>query len=128
MLRHRWAWAKARIRRVGEQLLLHQASTTEQPRPDRTNGNAEDFGGRFVRLVFYIHNNQSGAKWFRDLAEGLADGRTEIEAGKHFLEPVLGSERVQRANSRRVNLRRVQLDGGACAFARTQEHVSANGE
>ena len=119
MLHRRRAWAKARIRRVGEQLLLHQASTTEQPRPDRTNGNAEDFGGRFVRLVFYIHNNQSGAKWFRDLAESLADGRAEIEASKHFFESVPGSERVQRAHSRRVDLGPIQLDGGTGAFART---------
>ena len=119
MLHRRGAGAKARIRRVGEHLLLHQASTTEQPRPDRTNWNAEDFGGRFVRLVFYIHNNQSGAKWFRDLTESLADGRAEIEASKHFVESVLGSERVQRANSRRFNLRCVQLDCGTDAFART---------
>jgi hypothetical protein len=119
MLHRRGAWAKARIRRVGEQLLLHQASTTEQPRPDRTNRNAEDFGRRFVRLVFYIHNNQSGAKWFRDLTESLADGRAEIEASKHLVESVLGSERVQRANSRGVNLRCVQLDCGTDPFTRT---------
>jgi hypothetical protein len=116
---HRCArWAKARIRRVGEQLLLHQASTTKQPRPDRTDRNAEDFGGRFVRLVFYIHNNQSGAEWFRNLTQSLADRRAKIEPSEHFVESVLGSQRVQRADSRRVNLGCIQLDGGACAFAR----------
>lgn len=119
MLDHRGAWAKARVRRVGEQLLLHEASTTEQPGPDRANRNTKDFGGRFVRLVFYIHNNQSGAEWFRDLAQSLADCRAEVEPGEHLVESILGRERVQRADSGRVNLGCVQLDGRACAFART---------
>ena len=92
MLGHDATWAEARILSVGEQLLLHQASTTEQPRPDRANRNAENLGGRFVRLVFYIHNNQSGAEWFRDLAQSLADGWAQVEPGEHFVESILGGE------------------------------------
>lgn len=111
--------AEASVDRVSEQLLLHEASTTEQPRPDRTNRNAEDFGGRFVRLIFYIHNNQRGAEWFRDLIQRLADRRSEVEAGEHFVVAVSRHGRIQRPDGCRIDFGCVQLDGRPTPFSRT---------
>ena len=111
-----------------EQLLLHEASTTEQPRPDRTNRHTEDLGGRFVRLVFYIHNNQRGAEWFRNLVQRIADRRPKVQAGKHLIMPVSSGGRVERPDRDGIDLGRIQLDRRPRPFARTQEHVAANGE
>jgi hypothetical protein len=104
---------------VREQLLLHEASTTEQPRPDRTNRNTEDLGGRFVRLVFYIHNNQRGAEWFRNLVQRIADRRPKVQPGEHLIVTVSSGGRVERPDRYGVDLSRIQLDRRSRSFART---------
>jgi hypothetical protein len=102
-----------------EQLLLHEASTTEQPRPDRTNRHTEYLGGRFVRLVFYIHNNQRGAEWFRNLVQRVADRRPEVQPGEHLIVTVSSGGRVERPHCYGVDLSRIQLDRRSRSFART---------
>lgn len=102
-----------------EQLLLHEASTTEQPRPDRTNRHTEDLSGRFVRLVFYIHNNQRGAEWFRNLVQRLADRRPKVQPGEHLIVTISGGGRIERADRYGVDLSRIQLDRRSRSFART---------
>lgn len=120
--------AEASVDRVSEQLLLHKASTTEQPGPHRTNRNAENFGGRFVRLIFYIHNNQCGAEWFRDLIQRLADRRSEIEPREHLVVAVSGHSRIQRPDCSCVDFGGVQLDSRPAPLSRTEKNVAADGE
>lgn len=109
-------------------MLLHKASTTEQPRPHRTNRHSENLGGRLVRLVFYIHNNQRGAEWFRNVVQRLRDRWSQIESCEHFVEAVLDRCRVQRTDRRRIHLGGVQLDRRSRPLARSEEDVAANRE
>src|SRR6185503_21370911 len=73
---------------VVEQLLLHQTSSSEQPGTNRTNRHAEHLGGRFVRLILHVNNNQRGAEWFRDSGQGVVDGGSEVQSGKEVLDPL----------------------------------------
>ena len=109
-------------------MLLHKASTTEQPRPYRTNRNAQNLGGRLVRLVFYIHNNQGGAEWFRNVVQRLRDRWSQVEPCEHFVEAVPDRDRVERSDGYGIHFRGVQLDCRAGPLARPQKHVTANGE
>ncbi len=128
MLARRGTLAEAGVHRVSEQLLLHKASTTEQPRPHRTNRHAKNLSGRFVRLVLYIHNNQRGAEWFRNVVQRLTDRRPQVEPCEHFVEAIPDRHRVERSDGRGIDLGGVQLDRGSRSLARPQKHVAADGE
>src|SRR5262245_34023014 len=119
---------KPRVRGIRLQLLLHQTAAAEETRPHCPDGDAERFGGRLVRLVFDVDDDQRRAERLRDPGKSAIDRGSEVETDVHVIEAVLRARRIRRVRSEGFDFRRLQLDRWTRALSRPQKDVSTNRE